>query len=250
MMADVAEVRDRIRVLYLDDDPDFLGEIAFLLRRYGFLVEGTSSYEQFLSSLIQFQPNIVVVDQFLRDIDMLAHIPQLRKSFSGPIIILSGNEDRSDRILGLEGGADDYIVKTTDPREIVARLRAQARRVQQLGLRSPGTTKPTSVPTQAGDLNGWKVDYGRREIRTPRGAVVNLTGLEFDLFHELHSNPGVTVSREQLSQAVLRRSEEVSGRSIENLVSRIRSKFTHYTGDRIIIKAIRGQGYVFVGFDR
>jgi len=91
------------------------------------------------------------------------------------------------------------------------------------------------------------VDTARREVRTPQGDAIALTGLEFDAFQMLHRVPGRVVSRETLAKEILQRHISASGRSIENLISRIRLKFVPYTGDYPIIRSVRGKGYVFLG---
>lgn len=234
---------ERDRILIVDDEAEFSAELAAMLRRYGFEVSVVCDASQMGEALPSFAPGVVVLDQFLADVDMLPRLAQIRTMFHGGLMVLSGNDDITDRVLALEQGADDFVVKTTPSREVLARLRALARR----------NSVPPAAPSPAeqshhSTLDGWEVHQARREVRTPHGIVVPLTGLEFDAFQLLYLAPGKVVPRECVAKEVLQRHVSATGRSIENLMSRVRIKFAPFIGDRPLIRSVRGKGYVFLGF--
>lgn len=230
----------RPRILIVDDETTFSAELRDLLQRYGFDVGIADSLPGMAEVMSGFSPNILILDQFLRGLDVVPLIGQIRGSFSGGLMVLSGNSDMTDKVLALEQGADDFVTKTTHPREVLARLRALARRNSM----PPAVVEVSQEPNRG----GWAVDATRRAVRTPKGDVVALTGLEFDAFQLLNQTPGRVVSRESLAKEVLQRHVCASGRSIENLVSRIRAKFALHVGGLPIIRSVRGKGYVFLGF--
>ncbi len=238
-----ASAEARERVLVVDDEPEFCAELATVLRRYGYDVAVAGDAVAMAQALQAFQPTVLVLDQFLADVDMLPRIAQIRAGFRGGLMVLSGNSDFADKVQALEQGADDFIVKTTHPREVLARLRALVRR-------TAGPIVEPAVPMNpsAPDAQGWTVDIARREVRTPAGDVADLTGLEFDAMRLLYQVPGKVISRECLAREVLQRHVDASGRSIENLMSRLRAKFVPFIGKRPVIRSVRGKGYVFLGF--
>lgn len=234
---------ERERVLIVEDDPEFSGELATMLRRYGFDVSVVNDTAELAEALQVLEPNVVILDQFLNDVDMLPHIAQIRTKFCGGLMVLSGNDEVTDKILALEQGADDFVIKTTHSREVLARLRALARR-NAASRTAPIPAEPLPDAAQ----HGWSVQLARREVRTPDGSVVALTGLEFDAFQMLYVSPGKVVPRELLAKEILQRHVSATGRSIENLMSRVRIKFQPFTDGSPLIRSVRGKGYVFLGF--
>jgi two-component system OmpR family response regulator len=233
----------RERILIVEDEPEFSTELAGMLRRHGFDVGVVNDLTQMAESVSKFEPTILILDQFVHEIDMLPRLAQIRMGFKGGLMVLTGNSDVTDRVLALEHGADDFVLKTTHPREVLARLRALARRSATTGS-EPCFSEGPHGPGP----DGWTVDHARREVRTPNGDVPALTGLEFDAFRMLHQMPGKIVSRESLAKEILQRHVCASGRSIENLISRVRAKFAPHVGSRPLIRSVRGKGYVFLGF--
>lgn len=237
----VADARERI--LIVEDEPEFSTELAAMLRRYGFDVRVAGDLTQMGEAVSAFEPTVLILDQFLQEIDMVPRLAQIRTGFKGGLMVLTGNNDIADKVLALEHGADDFVLKTTHPREVLARLRALARRSAAAVAGCCEAETP-----QGADLEGWTVDAARREVRTPDGEALALTGLEFDAFQMLQQTPGKVVSRECLAKEILQRHVCASGRSIENLISRVRAKFAPHIGDRPFIRSVRGKGYVFLGF--
>lgn len=241
----VNTIQIRERVLVVEDEVEFGRELCLMLERYGFDTRMVHGAGETLNAIGSFRPTILVLDQFVQNFDMLPFLREIRRHFNGGVMILTGNADPVDKIIGLELGADDFVVKTTEPREIVARLRALARR------RDAGHAVNPDQPTHAASVqkrDGWFIDRVAREIRSPDGIYVPLTGLEFDTFLMLFHRPGEIVSRDDMAEHILERNIDATGRSIENLVSRVRVKFKPVTGDRPLIKSVRGKGYAFLGF--
>ncbi len=240
------EKGERKRLILVEDDSDFALELTDLLFRYGFDVFSVDDLAKLRHALVEHHPDVLILDQFVNGQDLLAELSKLRDLFSGGIVMLTGNRDTTDRILGLEGGVDDFVLKTTEPRELVARVRAVIRR---LGRREAALSQ---TPAEAGPVTPqgqWKLDRERRRLSTPHGELVDLTGMEFDVLLKLYEARGTVVSRDTFVRDVLRRHADCGGRSIENLISRIRIKMRPHLSSVECIKSIRGQGYVFVGFE-
>jgi two-component system, OmpR family, response regulator len=232
------------KVLLVEGDNVFSDELRGFLLRYGFDMRCTASTESLCDVLRHSPPDVLILSQFIVGADALPHVPQIRESFSGPIMILSENSSEGDRVVALEGGADDFVAKGIGFREVVARLRALTSR------RSAPRGDSAGPPGDGGRPDrGWVVQQSRRQVLSPLGTKVGLTGLEFETFFQLYSRRGQVVSREDLALHVLRRPAATAGRSIENLLSRVRMKFLPHLQDATFIKAVRGKGYVFLGFE-
>jgi len=163
-------------------------------------------------------------------------LKQLRQKSAVPVLMLTARGSELDRILGLELGADDYLPKPFNPRELVARLRAILRRS------ATGATPSASQPVH---LAGVDLHPDSRSV-TCNGKPVVLTGAEFDLLYSFLRNPGKIISREDLTQAALGRPMSPMDRSIDVHVSNLRRKLGPYDGEQERIKAIRGSGYVYL----
>jgi two-component system, OmpR family, response regulator len=233
-------------LLLVDDDETFTEELSSYLGIHGFAVQCCGSMEEAFDRISVSSPDIVILDQFLGTLDSLSMIRRLRRRFLGGLMILTGNAEPTDRIVGLELGADDFVSKLTSPREIVARLRSLLRRSQNLAALED-LPPPANAPKATGN---WILDMSRQELYAPDGRLVHLTSAEFGTLRHLNAHKGQAVSREDLSRAVLHRRFDALDRSIDNLVSRLRKKFEALDPTCRVLKTVRGQGYVFVGFDR
>ncbi len=233
-------------VLILDSDVSYAEKLSAFFERYGFAATTIGSAEFLHDALAKNSPKILVMEQFVSGSDSLVLLPKVRTVFAGAVVFLSAESTMTDRILALEGGADDFICKTLDFREVLARLRALSRRTSAKDslIRPDDKTHPLPIITR----HGWTVNAARREVRAPDGTLIPLTGLEFDAFLLLFQSPGVVIEREELAIRVLRRPLSLAGRSLENLVSRIRTKFESYLDAYPFIKSVRGKGYVFLDF--
>lgn len=222
------------KIAVVDDDPAFGAQLARLLRREGFTAVAYGGGEAFLAALPEVTPDLVILDQLMPGATGMEVLRRLRASSDVPCIMLTGSEDAATRIAGLEGGADDYIVKSAPPREILARIR--------IALRRGAALPPPPVAR-------WEFLPAERLLRDPEGQVVRLTSSEFELLHLLHERQGEPVSREECHRRVLRRPYRVEDRAIDTLVAKLRSKIEPEQGGPRRIHALRGVGYVFVGFD-
>ena len=188
-------------------------------------------------AMLQSGPiDLVLLDQWLGRLDALTMLPEMRGVTRAPIVILTGNKAEADRIVGLEMGADDFLVKPVSGREIVARVRAHLRRRQ---VRE--TDRDSCV------MERWRFVAEERRLYAPGGQPVYLTGTEFELLALLISADGAPMDRTTLSRQILRRAHQPEDRSIDGLVHGIRSKLAAHGGSNMI-STIRNRGYVFTGF--
>lgn len=177
-------------VLVVDDEPMVRDVLTAYLDREGFAVTSASTGTEALSVLSATDPNLVVLDVMLPGIDGLSILSELRKQSAVPVILLTARADEADRVLGLELGADDYVVKPFSPREVVARVRAVLKRT--------GEPRPGSSRVTFGDL---VVDERTREVWV-KGELVSLTPKEFDLLDFLVSSPRQVFGRAQLLEHI------------------------------------------------
>jgi two-component system response regulator CpxR len=222
-------------VLLIDDDSELSKLLEEYLQSEQFTLDaaydGPSGLEKALSS----RHAVVVLDVMLPGMSGLDVLKQLRQKSSVPVLMLTARGSELDRILGLELGADDYLPKPFNPRELVARLRAILRR-------STGAQAGPAQPVHLADV---ELHPESRSVNCS-GKPITLTGAEFDLLYSFLRNPGKIISREDLTQAALGRPMSPMDRSIDVHVSNLRRKLGPYDGDQERIKAIRGSGYVYL----
>ena len=222
-------------ILIVDDDVELCELVAEYLEPEGFEVEAVHNGEQGLQRALSGHPVLVVLDVMLPGMNGLDVLRQLRKQSRVPVLILTARGDEVDRIVGLEIGADDYLPKPFNPRELLARVRAILRRSQ--GETPGGAADRIHV----GDV---QVDVGARTVRRG-GDAVDLTAVEFALLEILLRNAGQVVNREHLAQTVLGRKFVAYDRSIDMHVSKLRKKLGDYSGGSERIKTVRGVGYIY-----
>lgn len=230
-------------VLLVEDDAIFADELSQYLEEHGIRCVVAPTTADALAEIEAETPQGVVLDQFVGQTDTLIWLSRLRVRYSGAVMFLSANEEVTDRILGLEMGAADFVSKTIQPREILARIRSLVRRTS--------TKTSDSAPLRASTSprpGQWYVDTERLELFRPDGALVHLTTAEFETLRFLDESRGTTVSRDDLMRAVLGRNFTPLDRSIDNVVSRLRKKLQAAGNSGRLIKAVRGNGYLFVGF--
>ena len=222
-------------LLIVDDDVELCELVAEYLEPEGFEVEAVHNGEQGLQRALNSKYVLVVLDVMLPGMNGLDVLRQLRKSSRVPVLILTARGDEVDRIVGLEIGADDYLPKPFNPRELLARVRAILRRAQG--------EQPGAAPDRlsVGDV---QMDVGARVVRRG-GDEVDLTAVEFALLEILLRNAGQVVNREHLAQTVLGRKFVAYDRSIDMHVSKLRKKLGDYTGGGERIKTVRGVGYIY-----
>ena len=225
------------RILVVDDDGEIRRLLAGFLGRNGFAVVTARDAADMEAALAAEPPDLVVLDLVLPGISGLELCRRIRSRSDLPVIMLTARGDDTDRIVGLEVGADDYLAKPFNPRELLARIRAVLRRV---GARDAAATAGRSRLGFA----GWILDPRRRELLDPDGVVVELTAGEYDLLLALVARPHRVLSREFLLEQSGRLSDPFD-RSIDVQVSRLRRKLERGAGEHSLIKTVRGSGYLF-----
>jgi two-component system OmpR family response regulator len=172
----------------------------------------------------------------LPDIDGLEVCRRVRSTSDVPILMLTARGEPADRIVGLEIGADDYLPKPCNPRELLARVRAVLRRTEQ---RAPGGTGVAGC-----EFAGWRLDLVRRELRSPHGVVVNLSSGEFGLLRAFVEHPQRVLTRDQLLELARGPASEAFDRAIDVQISRLRRKLDD-GGGQDLIRTVRNEGYMF-----
>ncbi|WP_421989163.1 response regulator [Roseococcus sp.] len=230
------------RILVVEDDGEMRHLVARLLREAGFRVmparDGREMWDLLANAAAP--PDLVVLDVMLPGASGLDLCRRLRAQSQVPIIMLTARGDETDRVLGLEMGADDYVAKPFGPREFVARVRAVLRR----SMGDPA--EPTRTDHRL-HFAGWMLDLKGRELFSPAGAAVDLSGAEFDMLLAFLEHPQRVLSREQLMEVAKRRiGVESSERVVDVQVGRLRRKIEPDEHSPTIIKTVRGSGYVLV----
>jgi len=226
-------------VVVVDDDPEIRELLAAYLRRHGCSVREAADGGMLDALLAERPPEVVVLDIMMPGEDGLAICRRLRARSTVPIILLTALAEDTDRIVGLELGADDYLTKPFNPRELLARIRAVLRRA------AAPSPPPPAPDTKAGyRFAGWRLDPERRELRDPQGVLVALTGGEFDLLHVLVQSPGIVLSRDQLLDRTRGRIAGPFDRAIDVQLSRLRRKIEADPKAPVLIKTVRTGGYV------
>ncbi len=234
-------------ILIVDDDP----MIRSLLRRYlvgeGLRVSEATDGAGIRAALAHGPVHAVLLDLVMPGEDGLALARMIRQRSNVPIIMLTGKGELIDRVVGLESGADDYITKPFELRELLARIRAVIRRtspqpIPELALDQPA---PTPAAGETLTFEGWGLDLLKRELRDPAGSEVPLTAGEFELLRVFASNPNRVLSRERLIELVKGRDWASFDRAIDTQVGRLRKKIEADPANPTLIKTVRGGGYIF-----
>jgi two-component system, OmpR family, response regulator len=228
-------------ILVVDDDRDIRDLLAEYLRQSGYRVSTAPEGRGMRQALSAGDVDLVVLDLMLPGEDGLTLCRELRARSSLPVIMLTARGEPVERILGLELGADDYVSKPFEPRELVARIRSVLRR-------SRASESAPDHRGQTGRLHfaGWTFDLRRRELVSPDGAVVSLSGAEYRLLAAFVTHPDRVLSRDQLMDMTKGREADPFDRSIDLRVSRLRQKLGDAARQSEIIKTVRSEGYVFV----
>ncbi len=241
------------KLLLVDDDKELCSLLAEYLSAEGYRVDSAYNAQQALEKLQNQSPgsngySLMVLDIMMPGTSGLELLQQIRPRYTLPVIMLTGRGDEIDRILGLEMGADDYLGKPCNPRELLARIRAVLRRM------SPQTPLEGRLPEQPLVISTLSLNPATRDARVG-DQVLELTSAEFNVLAYLMQHAGQVLSKEQLTRWVLHRELTAYDRAIDVHVSRVRQKlaphFEQPSGDAIeMIKTVRGQGYIFVFTDQ
>lgn len=226
-----------MKLLMIDDDTDLCELLSEYLSAQGFSVQTSHDGQQGLELALQNDYALILLDVMLPSIDGFEVLKQLRQSKLTPVIMLTAKGEDFDRIFGLELGADDYIPKPFNHRELLARVKAITRRIEHINSVSNNTNKKLS-------LNGITINFAAREASI-NNTPLTLTGTEYEILALLIKHAPDVISKEQISEDVLGRRLASFDRSIDMHVSNIRKKIAeHIEGDKI--KTMRGTGYVFI----
>jgi len=228
----------RDRILIVDDDEDIRKLLEEYLRKNGFDAHAVADGPAMREALAAKPASLVVLDLMLPGEDGLSLCRQLRARSQVPVLMLTAKGDPVDRIIGLEMGADDYLAKPFDPRELVARIRSILRRAKAL----PADTE-INVP-ESFSFSGWRLDTRERNLRAPDGVVVPLSGAEYRLLLIFLQNANAVVSRDQLANFTFGHDADPLDRTIDMQVSRLRERLRDEAREPAIIKTVRGKGYV------
>lgn len=227
-------------ILVVDDDSQVRQLIGRFLRESGYRVTGARDGREMRETLASAAIDLIILDLMLPGTSGLDLCRELRTTSSVPIIMLTAKGEDTDRIIGLEVGADDYLPKPFNPRELMARIRAVLRRA---------TTKQPGEPTYSGRLitfAGWTLDTLRREVTSTDGVIVDLSGGEYDVLIAFVEHPNRILTREQLLDLARNRTPNAFDRSIDVQISRIRRKLESDGTSPPLIKTVRGAGYIFL----
>ncbi|CAN5322489.1 response regulator [soil metagenome] len=223
------------RVLVVDDDPGIREVLCDYLGQHGYEVSGAASAAEMDRSLAAQPVDLIVLDLMMPGEDGLSVVRRLSRN-GPPIVMLSAMGEDTDRIVGLELGADDYLAKPCNPRELLARVRAVLRRPRE---------DPAAAPLeQAFRFAGWTLDLMRRELTRPDGQVVGLSSGEFALLRVFAERSGRVLTRDQLLEAARGAEAEVFDRAMDVQISRLRKKLDDGSGLEMI-QTLRGEGYRF-----
>ena len=233
------------RVLVVDDDPDVREMIAEYLSTHGYEVAQAESGEAMRAALAQAVPDVVLLDVHMPGEDGLSLARYLRERYKVGIIMVTGAGDVVDRIVGLEVGADDYVAKPFDPRELRARVRSVMRRVQGAG--SPAAPAGgASAPKRQAPVGGCRLDLDTHQLFNAHGEEIPITAMEFDLLQVFADHPNQVLSRDRLLTLTRNREWEPFDRSIDIRIARLRKKIEADPDKPQIIRTVRGAGYMFV----
>ena len=227
-------------VLIIDDDARLAAMLGDYLGSNGYSTARAGTGRAGVEEVRRRAPDAVILDVMLPDIDGFEACRQIRAFSDVPVLMLTAKGDETDRIVGLELGADDYLPKPFNPRELLARIRAVLRRAAagQGGEAARGGRTITFA--------GWTLDTLRREVTSPAGVVVDLSGGEYDVLIALVEHPNRILSREQLLELARNRASNPFDRSIDVQISRIRRKLESGSSAPPLIKTVRGAGYIFL----
>ncbi|MGC2857050.1 response regulator transcription factor [Novispirillum sp. DQ9] len=230
------------RTIYVvEDDPDVRDLVERVLTDYGFTVTLFAGGQALLAAIRHKAPDLCLIDLGLPDMDGLALVRALFGDVRFGVVILTGRGDVSDRVLGLELGADDYIVKPFEPRELVARVNSTIRRKEQVLAAS----MPAAASRRLARFAAWRFDAGNLCLLDAAGQAQQLSKAEADLLSAFLRAPKRVLSRDQLQDDAVYRDDPVFDRAIDVRISRLRKKLGDDPRKPALIKTVYGAGYLF-----
>jgi two-component system OmpR family response regulator len=225
-------------ILVVDDDAEIRSLLGDYLRRNGYRATAVPDGKAMWTALSRGKVDLIVLDLMLPGEDGLSLCRRLRVESNTPVIMLTARGEETDRIVGLEMGADDYLAKPFSPRELIARIKSVLRRARSL----PHNLRDEDA--RAIRFAGWRLDTVARHLVSVQGVVTPLGGAEFQLLRILLSHPNHVLTRDQIMVLAQGRESQPFDRTIDLQVSRLRQRLGDDSADPQIIKTVRGQGYV------
>ena len=229
-------VSGKLSLLLIDDDAELCSMMQEFFAENGHRVTAVHNGRDGLARALEGQYDLVILDVMLPQINGFTLLHQIRRQSAVPVIMLTARAHRSDRIEGLDKGADDYLVKPFDPDELLSRIRAVLRRIA-------GSHHLNDAVTRFGEI---RIDGNKREVWKGK-RLVDLTAMEFDIFDLLARSAGRIVSRDEITEGLFERKATSSDRSLDVHISRLRKKLE---SGHTLIRTIRGVGYVFTSTER
>ncbi|WPN97388.1 response regulator [Pseudomonas sp. MUP55] len=226
-------------LLIVDDDLEVLALLKKFFLQHGYSVETVASGPELWTAMEHQPADLIILDLMLPGDNGLLLCQRLRQHYATPVIMLTAMGELSDRVVGLEMGADDYLSKPFDARELLARVRAVLRRAGESRPPAGQTARPLIR------FDGWQLDLTRRELRSPDQVMIALSSGEFDLLLVFLEHPQRVLTREQLLNLAHGHSHDAVDRSIDVQVSRLRRKLEFDTKRPAMIRTVRNGGYQF-----
>ncbi|MFS2164152.1 winged helix-turn-helix domain-containing protein [Variovorax sp. Varisp62] len=227
-------------IAVLDDEVDITLLLANYLQGHGFRVTQVHNGRSLMTLMDADPADLVLLDLGLPGEDGFSIARRIRENWRCGLVIVTGRGDAVDKVVGLEVGADDYVTKPFDLRELVARVKAVLRRLM------PETPAAATASPDKLHFAGWQLDTAARNLRNPQGGEVPLTGGEFDLLQAFARHPGRVLSRDFLLEQTRGREAAPFDRTIDVQVGRLRKKIEADADDPQLIKSVRGAGYILV----
>ncbi len=226
-------------ILIVDDDSEIRSLLTDYLGRAGYAASAVGDGRGMWQWLARHRADLIVLDLMLPGSDGLTLCRDLRARSEVPVLMLTARGEETDRIVGLEMGADDYLVKPFNPRELLARIKTILRRARAL----PPNLRPE--PTRCLRFEGWCLDSATRQLLSPAGVTTPLSGGDYRLLRAFLEHPNRVLNRDQLMDLVHGHEAEPFDRAIDVQVSRLRSRLGDEGREPKLIKTVRGEGYVF-----
>jgi two-component system OmpR family response regulator len=226
-------------ILVVDDDPDLRNLITEFLSGRGYRVLAAQNAAEMQSVIDAERPDLVILDVMMPGEDGLSVAQRLASETGPAVIMLSALGDDTDRIVGLEIGADDYLAKPCNPRELLARVRAVLRRQRA------GESAAQAREGRLYEFAGWRLDVLRRDLRDPTGIFIDLSDGEFALLRSFVEHPQRVLSRDQLLEYAHGNTRDVFDRAIDSQISRLRRKLNE-RADAELIRTVRNEGYMLL----
>lgn len=227
---------EQVRLLLVDDEAALREPLADYLARQGFVVRQAASAAEARSAIRDETPHLVLLDIMMPGEDGLSLCRHLAESAGIPTILLTARSESTDRIVGLEIGADDYVTKPFEPRELVARIRSVLRRAAKGG--------PAPSEDEVLVFDGWQLDPLKRRLTDPEGAVVAISSAEFRLLMAFAEHPRQVLDRDRLLDMVQGREAHLFDRAVDNQISRLRRKIEVDSRNPVLIQTVWGGGYM------